>query len=315
MRDVPGAGAQRARLPCGWRWRRSTFDAASRRRGVDLVARLIRRARPERAPDPRGPLSTHESWTSRGRWSRRRFAAGRPRRGGDDQPTRGSGRSAARGSSGRRSGGDEVVVLGAVVAPAGDGNVTRCSCSCATARPTRTRWAAARAGSTRRCPSWVGAQAHARWPRSSRPTPASSRARCSARARPRPRSGVAVEVDERWIELDYGAVRRHAGRRRPARRVGASGVPIRTSRPPGGESLASVGQRGSGARARAARRGADRDVVVVSHVSPIKAAIALGARRRRRGRVAAVRAGRRRSPRIGDRTVRARRSTRSTRSS
>jgi alpha-ribazole phosphatase len=87
-----------------------------------------------------------------------------------------------------------------------------------------------------------------------------------------------VEVDERWTEISYGELE------------GASltDVPAETwrrwrsdsgFRPPGGETLAEVGTRiraacdelfarpGAGARH-------DEDVVVVSHVSPIKAAVA-----------------------------------------
>lgn len=89
---------------------------------------------------------------------------------------------------------------------------------------------------------------------------------------------VPVEVDERWIEVDYGSYE--------GRSVGklAGSDWARRRRDPnikwtGGESLADVGRRvreacedlfaeeGSGARAEA-------DVVVVSHVSPIKAAVA-----------------------------------------
>lgn len=86
---------------------------------------------------------------------------------------------------------------------------------------------------------------------------------------------VPVEVDERWIEVDYGKL---------------DGVPLASVpegtwrrwradsgfRPPGGESLAEVGVRVRSACAElfaadgeGARGG---DVVVVSHVSPIKAA-------------------------------------------
>jgi probable phosphoglycerate mutase len=95
--------------------------------------------------------------------------------------------------------------------------------------------------------------------------------------------GVPVEIDERWVEVDYG---RFDGER-------LSEVPSEVwrewrkdpgYRPPGGETLAELGVRvraaceelfgvdGEGARA-------EGDVVVVSHVSPIKAAVgwALGA--------------------------------------
>lgn len=90
--------------------------------------------------------------------------------------------------------------------------------------------------------------------------------------------GIPVEVDERWVEVDYGEYEGQS----------LSSVPRRTwaswrSHPeqpwPGGESLSDVTRRvtqcceelfaleGTGARAGA-------DVVVVSHVSPIKAAVA-----------------------------------------
>ena len=102
-----------------------------------------------------------------------------------------------------------------------------------------------------------------------------ARARASAAA-----LGLAlpVEIDDRWIEVDYGE---HEGR--PLDDVPAEiwqrwrSDP--TFRPPLGETLAEVGERvaeactelfaidGAGARDPAG------DVVVVSHVSPIKAAV------------------------------------------
>lgn len=90
--------------------------------------------------------------------------------------------------------------------------------------------------------------------------------------------GVAAEVDERWVEVDYGEYDTLALGAVPAdawRQWRADAE----FRPPAGESLAEVGRRvrdactelfgadGSGARG-------DGDVVVVSHVSPIKAAVA-----------------------------------------
>ncbi len=91
--------------------------------------------------------------------------------------------------------------------------------------------------------------------------------------------GLPVSVDERWIEVDYGDQEGEALRAVPA----AVWQRWRTDtgyRPAGGESLAEVGARvrraceelfahhGEGARSDAG------DVVVVSHVSPIKAAVA-----------------------------------------
>jgi broad specificity phosphatase PhoE len=85
--------------------------------------------------------------------------------------------------------------------------------------------------------------------------------------------GRPVEVDDRWIELDYGAL---------------DGTPLRDVPPElwsewrsdpafvpsGGESLVALGERVRGACAALADEARTSDVVVVSHVSPIKAAIA-----------------------------------------
>lgn len=84
--------------------------------------------------------------------------------------------------------------------------------------------------------------------------------------------GRAVEVDDRWIELDYGMLDG----------VPLTDVPAETWAtwrrdvefcPEGGECLAAVGQRVRAACEELAA-GAGGDVVVVSHVSPIKAAVA-----------------------------------------
>jgi broad specificity phosphatase PhoE len=91
--------------------------------------------------------------------------------------------------------------------------------------------------------------------------------------------GPPVEVDERWVEVDYGEY--------DGEPLGALPADVWQRwradpgfRPPGGETLEEMGIRvraactelfateGSGARQRGA------DVVVVSHVSPIKAAVA-----------------------------------------
>ena len=85
--------------------------------------------------------------------------------------------------------------------------------------------------------------------------------------------GRAVEVDERWTELDYGDYDE-----RPLGDVPAE--MWQTWRgdaefaPPGGESLASVGRRVRAACDDLVVAGAEADVVVVTHVSPIKAAVA-----------------------------------------
>jgi broad specificity phosphatase PhoE len=90
--------------------------------------------------------------------------------------------------------------------------------------------------------------------------------------------GLPVEVDGRWTELDYGEFEGRPLSEVPAetwRRWRADTA----FRPPGGESLDEVGARVRDAcRELFARPGhgarGDGDVVVVSHVSPIKAAVA-----------------------------------------
>ncbi|MGH9300406.1 MAG: histidine phosphatase family protein, partial [Acidimicrobiales bacterium] len=85
--------------------------------------------------------------------------------------------------------------------------------------------------------------------------------------------GVAVEIDQRWIEMDYGRL---------------DGQPVNSPEPEeldrwrgdvdyapgGGESLAVVGARVRSACSDLAEEAAHCDVLVVSHVSPIKAAVA-----------------------------------------
>jgi len=85
--------------------------------------------------------------------------------------------------------------------------------------------------------------------------------------------GLPFEIDERWIELDYGEL---------------DGLPLRevpadlwrewradpAFAPPGGESLAALGVRVRAACTDLVDEIREHDVVVVSHVSPIKAAIA-----------------------------------------
>jgi alpha-ribazole phosphatase len=91
--------------------------------------------------------------------------------------------------------------------------------------------------------------------------------------------GPPVTVDERWIEVDYGEFE--------GERLGAIPAAVwqrwqrdRDFRPEGGETLAEVDRRIAAACEElfatdgAGARRSDGDVVVVSHVSPIKAAVA-----------------------------------------
>ena len=85
--------------------------------------------------------------------------------------------------------------------------------------------------------------------------------------------GLAVETDERWIELDYGEldnvpVASVTDAVWEAWRADTSFVPA------GGESLAELGKRVRAACEELAADAVDRDVLVVTHVSPIKAAVA-----------------------------------------
>ncbi len=82
-----------------------------------------------------------------------------------------------------------------------------------------------------------------------------------------------VTIDPRWIELDYGE---WDG-------TPTSEIPLETwttwmsdphFAPPGGESIAQLGERVRNACDELVHEAANRDVVVVSHVSPIKAAVA-----------------------------------------
>lgn len=85
--------------------------------------------------------------------------------------------------------------------------------------------------------------------------------------------GVDVEVDERWIEVDYGDYDERPLAEVPAelwQRWRADSA----FAPPGGESLAAVGRRVRHACEELTADAADRIVAVVSHVSPIKAAVA-----------------------------------------
>lgn len=82
-----------------------------------------------------------------------------------------------------------------------------------------------------------------------------------------------VEVDERWIEMDYGELDG----------CPQGDVPPETwaqwrsdldFRPPGGESIRRLGRRVRAACDDLVEEARDRHVVVVTHVSPIKAAVA-----------------------------------------
>jgi broad specificity phosphatase PhoE len=85
--------------------------------------------------------------------------------------------------------------------------------------------------------------------------------------------GLPVSVDDRWIEIAYGKYEGTPHGDVPSEvwnfwRTDATFVPE------GGESAAAVDERVRGACAELVERIGDLDIVVVSHVSPMKAAVA-----------------------------------------
>jgi broad specificity phosphatase PhoE len=85
--------------------------------------------------------------------------------------------------------------------------------------------------------------------------------------------GRPVEVEEAWIELDYGDFDGKAFADVPDE-VWQVWRTDPTYAPPGGESLVAVSERVERACKALEAEAATSDVVVVSHVSPIKAAVA-----------------------------------------
>lgn len=84
--------------------------------------------------------------------------------------------------------------------------------------------------------------------------------------------GLPVEVDERWIELDYGVLDGTPLRDVPSD-LWSRWVADTEFAPDGGESIAALGQRVRSACDDLAAEAAERDIVVVTHVSPVKAAV------------------------------------------
>lgn len=85
--------------------------------------------------------------------------------------------------------------------------------------------------------------------------------------------GCPVEIDERWIELDYGEWDQQPIDSIPADAWSRWRADL-DFRPPGGETLRALGVRVRAACAELADVARSSDVVVVTHVSPLKAALA-----------------------------------------
>jgi broad specificity phosphatase PhoE len=88
-----------------------------------------------------------------------------------------------------------------------------------------------------------------------------------------PGAGAEVVADDRWIELDYGDYDGRPAGDLPSGTWEAWRADIDWA-PPGGESLAALGARVRAACDDLAAEARERDVVVATHVSPIKAAVA-----------------------------------------
>ena len=87
------------------------------------------------------------------------------------------------------------------------------------------------------------------------------------------RFGLAVETTPDWIELDYGDWEERPVRSVPAEDWAAWRADSGFT-PPGGESLATLQARVEASCRELVPLAAEADIVVVTHVSPIKAAIA-----------------------------------------
>ena len=85
--------------------------------------------------------------------------------------------------------------------------------------------------------------------------------------------GLPIDVDERWIELDYGVLDGVPMADVPSD-VWARWTADTGFAPEGGESIAALGARVRAACDDLADEAATRDIVVVTHVSPVKAAVA-----------------------------------------
>lgn len=86
-------------------------------------------------------------------------------------------------------------------------------------------------------------------------------------------TGVAADVDQRWIELDYGEWDGQLLQSMPLEDWERWRLDPHFA-PPGGESLVDLARRVEEACEGLVDEARHRDVVVVSHVSPIKAAVA-----------------------------------------
>ena len=86
--------------------------------------------------------------------------------------------------------------------------------------------------------------------------------------------GVPYTIDDRWIELSYGELEGRPTADAMSADAWEHWRNDPTYAPPGGESLVALDARVRAGLADLSDRAADQSVIVVSHVSPIKAAVA-----------------------------------------
>ena len=86
--------------------------------------------------------------------------------------------------------------------------------------------------------------------------------------------GMPYALDERWIELSYGEYEGVPVSDVPSARSGSGGARTRRSSRQDGESLTTLATRVRAACVELVERARDRTIAVVSHVSPIKTAVA-----------------------------------------
>ena len=117
----------------------------------------------------------------------------------------------------------------------------------------------------------VGKVLQERWPVDRVVT--SSRRRTRQTARAAGLGDVPTRIDDRWMEIDFGA---YDDRRisEVMTELGAAWASDISYVPPGGESMAQLHERVGEAVAELAAVAADSNVVVVTHATPVKAAVA-----------------------------------------
>ena len=117
----------------------------------------------------------------------------------------------------------------------------------------------------------VGRALRERWPVDR--VVVSSRRRTQQTARAAGLADVPTTIDERWMEIDFGS---YDGRRigEVMAELGAAWASDISYEPPGGESMARLHERVGEAIAEIAEEASKRNIVVVTHATPVKSAVA-----------------------------------------